>query len=66
MRRGIAFGPELSPAEQTSNTTQEDRGLLFACYQADISAAFQFIQKSKNSNFLASHHPFTKLHRLVQ
>ncbi|KXN90737.1 Dye-decolorizing peroxidase msp1 [Leucoagaricus sp. SymC.cos] len=53
MRRGIAFGPELTPAEQASNSTQEGRGLLFACYQADISTAFQFIQKlwANNKNF---------------
>jgi len=46
MRRGISFGPEVTQEEQTSGTTQQGRGLLFACYQASIEDAFQFIQKS--------------------
>ncbi|KAJ3566218.1 hypothetical protein NP233_g7137 [Leucocoprinus birnbaumii] len=44
MRRGIAFGPEVNDAEASSGTTQQDRGLLFACYQANITNAFRFIQ----------------------
>lgn len=47
MRRGIAFGPEVTAEEQTSGTTKLERGLLFACYQANINDAFRFIQRSK-------------------
>ncbi|KAF5347724.1 hypothetical protein D9756_010307 [Leucocoprinus leucothites] len=50
MRRGIAFGPEVTPEEKTSGTTQQGRGLLFACYQANITNAFQFIQKNWSNN----------------
>jgi len=42
MRRGISL--EMTKEEQTSGTTHQ--GLLFACYQASIEDAFQFIQKS--------------------
>jgi len=54
MRRGIPFGPEVTPEEQTSGTTQQGRGLLFACYQASIEDAFQFIQKSRYLNIFAT------------
>ena len=54
MRRGISFGPEVTQEEQTSGTTQQGRGLLFACYQASIEDAFQFIQKSGYLNIFAT------------
>jgi deferrochelatase/peroxidase EfeB len=43
MRRGIPFGPEVSPAEQTNNKTQASRGLMFVCYQTSITDQFEFI-----------------------
>lgn len=49
MRRGIAFGPEVTAEEQTSKTTKKERGLLFACYQANINTAFRFIQTGECS-----------------
>ena len=47
MRRGIQFGPELTPEEQKSGKTLEDRGLIFACYQSSINNGFAFIQECK-------------------
>lgn len=50
MRRGIPYGPELG-ANETS--TQQDRGLIFTCYQTSLSNGFQFIKNGK---------PFTNQH----
>ena len=44
MRRGIAFGPEVSISEQATGKTAQDRGLIFRCYQSDIATGFRFIQ----------------------
>ncbi|KAF2707322.1 DyP-type peroxidase [Pleomassaria siparia CBS 279.74] len=46
LRRGIPFGPEVSDAERASNTTQQERGLLFVCYQSVIKNGFSFLQQS--------------------
>ncbi len=46
-RRGIAFGPEVTREEHAKGVTKHERGLLFACYQANIQTAFRFIQQSK-------------------
>jgi len=46
IRRSIAFGPELSAEEQQQKTTLQARGLIFRCYQSDITKGFQFIQES--------------------
>ena len=48
LRRGIAFGPEVTPFEKTSQKTHFDRGLLFVSLQANLSQGFQFLQKSKH------------------
>ncbi|KUJ16039.1 Dyp-type peroxidase [Mollisia scopiformis] len=55
LRRGIPFGPEVSPIEKQNNKTILDRGLLFKCYQSQIAVGFQFLQKTwaNNPNFLA-------------
>ncbi|TCD63946.1 hypothetical protein EIP91_004756 [Steccherinum ochraceum] len=45
-RRGIAYGPELSEAEQQQKRTLQDRGLLFRCYQSNLNHGFHFIQQS--------------------
>lgn len=47
IRRGIAYGPELSVNPNLP------RGLLFVCYQSNISQGFQFIQQNwaNNKNF---------------
>ncbi|THH33434.1 heme-thiolate peroxidase [Antrodiella citrinella] len=50
VRRGIPFGPELSAQEQQQNTTLQGRGLLFRCYQSDITNGFQFVQHSWANN----------------
>lgn len=49
-RRGIQFGPEVTPSEKASKKSSDDinleRGLLFVCYQSNLANGFQFIQKS--------------------
>jgi Dyp-type peroxidase family len=46
MRRGIAFGPELSHAEALSGHTTQQRGLLFKCYVSSIADQFEFVQQA--------------------
>ncbi|KAI0633402.1 hypothetical protein C8Q77DRAFT_1114768 [Trametes polyzona] len=46
LRRGIPFGPEVSPEEAESGTTASDRGLIFVCYQSNVDSGFRFIQRS--------------------
>lgn len=46
IRRGVQFGPEVTPAEALANKTFHGRGLLFVCYQSIIANGFQFIQHS--------------------
>lgn len=43
LRRGIPFGREVSPAETTAKKTTQSRGLMFVCYQTDITDQFEFI-----------------------
>ncbi|KDR72906.1 hypothetical protein GALMADRAFT_252241 [Galerina marginata CBS 339.88] len=50
MRRGVQFGPELTKDENTSGKTQHSRGLLFTCYQSNITNGFQFLQQSWANN----------------
>lgn len=51
LRRGIAFGPEVTYQEKknrkSSDKEELERGLLFTCYQSNIGNGFQFIQNSK-------------------
>ncbi|KAI0353796.1 Dyp-type peroxidase [Trametes cingulata] len=53
IRRGVQFGPEVSPAEAATGKTQQGRGLIFVAYQSNIPNGFQFIQHSwaNNVNF---------------
>ncbi|ETS85594.1 hypothetical protein PFICI_03619 [Pestalotiopsis fici W106-1] len=48
IRRGITFGPEVTPEERESKKSSSDdkleRGLLFACYQSNIANGFEFLQ----------------------
>lgn len=49
LRRGIPYGPEFQPGEPPYPGTSpppdnQDRGLLFLCYQASIARGFEFIQ----------------------
>ncbi|KAI4597060.1 hypothetical protein KJ359_004973 [Pestalotiopsis sp. 9143b] len=50
IRRGIQFGPEVTDEEAKNKTSSTDpkleRGLLFACYQSNLTNGFEFIQKS--------------------
>lgn len=53
IRQGIPYGPEVDSEEAQTHTSKHDRGLLFVCYQSNISNGFGFIQKSwaNNPNF---------------
>ncbi|KAF2642480.1 Dyp-type peroxidase [Massarina eburnea CBS 473.64] len=53
LRRGIPFGPEVSAEEKATNTTIQERGLLFVCYQTSITNGFKFLQQAwaNNPNF---------------
>jgi Dyp-type peroxidase family len=44
LRRGIPYGTQISDAANT------DRGLLFMCYQKDISLQFEYIQRKFSNN----------------
>lgn len=48
IRRGIQFGPEVSPAEAAGKRSDpaRERGLYFACYQSNIVNGFRFVQQS--------------------
>jgi Dyp-type peroxidase family len=50
IRAGIPFGPEVNDAESSAGKTQQDRGLLFVCYQTSISQQFEFVQGSWSNN----------------
>ena len=47
LRRGIAFGPELTAHEARSgqSDSQHPRGLLFKCYVTSIEDQFEFVQQ---------------------
>jgi len=45
IRAGIPFGEEVSTPEQTANTTNQERGLMFVCYQTSIVDQFEFVQQ---------------------
>jgi Dyp-type peroxidase family len=56
LRRGIAFGPEVTEDEalnQTSVGGSHTRGLLFKCYVTSIKEQFEFVQSHwvNNENF---------------
>ncbi|TRX88292.1 hypothetical protein FHL15_010796 [Xylaria flabelliformis] len=57
IRRGIAFGPEVTDEERkqkrSSNDEKLERGLLFVCYQSNLGNGFHFMQQSwaNNKNF---------------
>lgn len=50
IRRGMQFGPEVTPSEAAVKASSTDstleRGLLFVCYQSNIPNGFQFLQHS--------------------
>ncbi|KAI0706756.1 hypothetical protein C8T65DRAFT_651892 [Cerioporus squamosus] len=46
IRRGVQFGPEVTPEEAKLGKTKFGRGLIFAAYQSNIVNGFQFIQQS--------------------
>ncbi|MEP7160101.1 MAG: Dyp-type peroxidase [Dermatophilaceae bacterium] len=48
LRRGMPYGPPLTPPDSSGGSAVGDdgieRGLVFACYQADIENQFEFVQ----------------------
>lgn len=52
MRRGIAFGPELTESEAKAghSSSSHQRGLLFKCYVTSIADQFEFVQQSWADN----------------
>jgi Dyp-type peroxidase family len=50
IRAGIPFGPEVSDAESSAGKTQQERGLMFVCYQTSIPAQFEFVQSKWANN----------------
>jgi Dyp-type peroxidase family len=49
LRRGVPYGPEFQPGEPPypggpSVPDDQDRGLLFVCYQSSLARGFEFIQ----------------------
>ncbi|KAI0451629.1 hypothetical protein F5B21DRAFT_378645 [Xylaria acuta] len=54
IRRGIAFGPEVTneekKAKKSSDNEKLERGLLFACYQSNLGNGFHFMQQSWANN----------------
>ncbi len=48
VRRGIAFGPELTEqeAETGKSSSKHERGLLFKCYVTSLVDQFEFVQKN--------------------
>lgn len=51
IRRSIPFGPEVTEREAKEKRSSEEpeleRGLLFVCYQSNLSRGFQSIQEGK-------------------
>ena len=64
IRRGIQYGPEVTDEETATSTSSPDpkleRGLLFVCYQSDLSKGFSFIQKSESFH----HNPSNYAHSI--
>ncbi|KAJ9265456.1 hypothetical protein DTO271D3_3197 [Paecilomyces variotii] len=52
IRRGITYGDEVTPEEKAAKKSAEenDRGLLFVCYQSDIRNGFNFLTTRWASN----------------
>lgn len=50
VRQGIPYGPEVSLREQRDGKTQQERGLLFVSYQANIEDQFRFTQVAWSNN----------------
>ncbi|KAF5380293.1 hypothetical protein D9757_007911 [Collybiopsis confluens] len=48
-RASIPYGFELDASEISTSTTQQDRGLLFLCYQSSIERGFKYTQQRFNN-----------------
>jgi Dyp-type peroxidase family len=50
IRQGIPYGPEVDTIEESAKSTLHDRGLLFVCYQSNLSLGFHFLQRNWADN----------------
>lgn len=50
LRRGIPYGPDFNRADRDDPVNQQERGLLFACYQSNLQQGFHFIQQTWANN----------------
>jgi Dyp-type peroxidase family len=52
IRKGIPYGPEVTP-EESDGQTKHERGLLFVCYQSALDSGFSFLMQNwaNNKNF---------------
>lgn len=66
LRRGIPYGPPW--ARDKERNTSDPRGLLFICYQRDISEQYQYIQNQLISNppYLPATGPHIDIMRLME
>jgi hypothetical protein len=46
MRRGVPYGLPFDPAGGEGNGPDAPRGMLFVCYQSDLVAQFEFVQRT--------------------
>jgi Dyp-type peroxidase family len=65
IRAGIAYGPEVDAAETLASKSEQDRGLMFVCYQTSIVNQFEFVQQSwaNNPGFVSAAIPALVKHR---
>ncbi|GFF58444.1 dye-decolorizing peroxidase msp1 [Aspergillus udagawae] len=45
LRRGIPYGDEVTKEEHDEQTTKNERGMLFLCYQSNIANGFRRVQE---------------------
>jgi len=50
IRAGIPFGGDVTQPERALHSTQQERGLMFVCYQTSIANQFEFVQTQWANN----------------
>jgi deferrochelatase/peroxidase EfeB len=54
LRRGIPYGDEVTKEEHDEQTTKNERGMLFLCYQSNIANGFRRVQERKGSRHITN------------